>query len=235
MNQGAATTVARADDERKSMTRFGTAGFLCAIALAAALAPARALAGAQVEEHLAPSVVAGLQRAIADHPAPAHYAAQPPTRAWIDSVSARLIAKIPDYREREDFLATVHYEATRAGLDPQLVLGVIHHESGFRKYAMSVASARGYMQVMPFWTKLIGASEHNLFNLRTNLRYGCVILRHYLDVENGDLYRALGRYNGSLGRPEYPNAVLAAMLRWQPPAASPSPSPAVRAALPTTR
>ena len=86
-----------------------------------------------------------------------------------------------------EFLATVHYEATRAGLDPQLVLGVIHHESGFKKYAVSIAGARGYMQVMPFWTKLIGSAEHNLFHLRTNLRYGCVILRHYLDIENGDL------------------------------------------------
>jgi soluble lytic murein transglycosylase-like protein len=110
-------------------------------------------------------------------------------------------------------MATVHYEATRAGLDPQLVLGVIQLESNFRKYAISSADARGYMQVMPFWTKLIGGTEHNLFHLRTNLRYGCVILRHYLDTESGDLYRALGRYNGSLGRPEYPNAVLEIMNR----------------------
>ena len=203
---------------------------------AVALAPTRALAGAQVEEQLAPSVVAGLQAAIADNPVPRDYAAEPAVRAWIDSVSPGLIARIADYRQREDFLATVHYEATRAGLDPQLVIGVIHHESGFRKYAISSASARGYMQVMPFWTKLIGAADHNLFNLRTNLRYGCVILRHYLDVENGDLYRALGRYNGSLGRPEYPNAVMAAMLRWQPRAAPPPvASPAIRAALPATR
>jgi soluble lytic murein transglycosylase-like protein len=218
------------------MTRFGTAGLLCAVALAAtaALAPMRAEAGAQVEEQLAPSVVAGLQASIADRPVPADYAAQPQVRDWIDGVSPRLIPKLPDYRQREDFLATVHYEATRAGLDPQLVLGVIHHESGFRKYAISIASARGFMQVMPFWTKLIGSGEHNLFNLRTNLRYGCVILRHYLDVENGDLYRALGRYNGSLGRPDYPNAVMAAMLRWQPLTAPPSAPPAVRAALPTT-
>jgi len=120
---------------------------------------------------------------------------------------------LPDVRARDDFVATVHYEAARAGLDPQLVLGVIQHESGFRKYAISSADARGYMQVMPFWTKLIGTPEHNLFNLRTNLRYGCVILRFYLDTENGDLYRALGRYNGSLGRPEYPNAVIATMNR----------------------
>jgi soluble lytic murein transglycosylase-like protein len=114
--------------------------------------------------------------------------------------------------------------AQRAGLDPQLVLSVIQHESAFRKYAVSSAGARGYMQVMPFWTNLIGAAGHNLFHLRTNLRYGCVILRHYLDVEGGDLYRALGRYNGSLGRPEYPTAVLAVQNRnWQfPPAGAPT-------------
>jgi soluble lytic murein transglycosylase-like protein len=219
------------------MTRFGTAGLLCAVAVAAAfaLSPMRAHAGAQAEEQLAPSVVSGLQAAIADRPVPSDYAMQPDVREWIDAVSTRLIPKMPDYRQREDFLATVHYEATRAGLDPQLVLGVIHHESGFRKYAISVASARGYMQVMPFWTRLIGASHHNLFNLRTNLRYGCVILRHYLDIENGDLYRALGRYNGSLGRPEYPNAVNAAMLRWQPITPQPSAPPTVRTALPTPR
>ncbi|MFN6960961.1 MAG: lytic transglycosylase domain-containing protein, partial [Rhodocyclaceae bacterium] len=102
---------------------------------------------------------------------------------------------------------------------PQLVLGLIEVESGFRKYAVSLAGARGYMQVMPFWVDLIGLPSHNLFHLRTNLRYGCTILRHYLDIENGDLYRALGRYNGSLGRPEYPNMVRAAWEKrwhWQP-------------------
>ena len=134
-------------------------------------------------------------------------------RSWLVDMSRRLAPKVSDARSRDEFMTTVHYEAARAGLDPQLVLGVIQHESNFRKYAVSSADARGYMQVMPFWTKLIGASEHNLFHLRTNLRYGCVILRHYLDTENGDLYRALGRYNGSLGRPEYPNAVLATMNR----------------------
>ena len=107
---------------------------------------------------------------------------------------------------------TVHYEAKRAGLDPQLVLGLIQVESAFRKYAVSPVGARGYMQVMPFWIGVIGGKEDNLFHMRTNLRYGCVILRHYLDVEKGDLYRALGRYNGSVGRPQYPNTVLAA---WQ--------------------
>src|SRR5207344_2210965 len=158
---------------------------------ALALSPAAARAGAQVEEQLAPSVVMGLQRAIADNPVPVDYANKPDLRPWIDEMSRRLAPRIEDGKSREDFVATVHYEATRAGLDPQLVLGVIQHESNFRKYAISSADARGYMQVMPFWAKLIGTSEHNLFHLRTNLRYGCVILRHYLDTENGDLYRAL--------------------------------------------
>ena len=126
---------------------------------------------------------------------------------WITEMSARLVKRIPSTQERVDFLKTVHYESTRAGLDPQMVLGLIQVESGFKKYAVSSAGARGYMQVMPFWTKYIGTAEHNLFHLRTSLRYGCTILRHYIDIEKGDLYRALGRYNGSLGRPEYPNMV----------------------------
>ncbi len=98
----------------------------------------------------------------------------------------------------------------RAGLDPELVLGLIEVESGFRKYAVSSATAQGYMQVMPFWVQSIGTPDQNLFHLRTNLRYGVTILRHYVDIERGDLFRALGRYNGSLGRPEYPSAVYAA-------------------------
>jgi soluble lytic murein transglycosylase-like protein len=127
-------------------------------------------------------------------------------------MSARLVKRIPNQDYRLELLRAVHYEAKRAGLDPQLVLGLMQVESGFRKYAVSSANARGYMQVMPFWVKLIGRPDDNLFNMRTNLRYGCTILRHYLDIEKGDLYRALGRYNGSLGQPEYPNMVRAA---WQ--------------------
>ncbi|HSS69402.1 MAG TPA: lytic transglycosylase domain-containing protein [Casimicrobiaceae bacterium] len=196
-----------------------------AIAAAAALglASLEANAGAQVEEKLAASVVAGLQRAIADNPVPANYATSPELKSWLDDMSKRLAPRVSDVTSRDELMMTVHYEATRAGLDPQLVLAVIQHESNFRKYAISPADARGYMQVMPFWTKLIGVTEHNLFHLRTNLRYGCVILRHYLNLESGDLYRALGRYNGSLGQPEYPNAVLAAMNRnWlYAPAAAP--------------
>jgi soluble lytic murein transglycosylase-like protein len=197
------------------MRRIGIYRIGAALAAAAlvGLLPARAFAGAQAEEQLARSVVSGLQRALADRPVPVDYAIKPDARSWIDEMSRRLATRFPDAAARSEFLSTVYYEATRAGLDPQLVLGVIQHESNFRKYAISTADARGYMQVMPFWTRTIGTSEHNLFHLRTNLRYGCVILRHYLDTENGDLFRALGRYNGSLGRPEYPNAVLDAMNR----------------------
>jgi len=186
-----------------------------ALALALACVPLPTLAGAQAEEALAPSVATVLSRAISDRPVPADYANRDDLAPWIAEMSARLATRVPDAAERRDLLATVHYEATRAGLDPQLVLAVIHHESGFKKYAVSVADARGYMQVMPFWTRLIGSPEHNLFHLRTNLRYGCVILRHYLDRESGDLFRALGRYNGSLGRSEYPYAVAAAMRRYE--------------------
>ncbi len=186
------------------------------VGLAACLIGARpAHAGAQAEEHLAASVVSGLQRAIGDNPVPRDYAERPAVRSWLVEMSRVLTPRLPDDTGRSEFLATVHYEATRAGLDPQLVLGVIHRESNFRKYAVSVADARGFMQVMPFWVKLIGTPDQNLFQLRTNLRYGCTILRHYLDVEKGDVYRALGRYNGSLGRPEYPTAVMSAAQRYQ--------------------
>jgi len=134
---------------------------------------------------------------------------------WLLEMSRRLEKRIPDRQRRVELLRTVHFEALRAGLDPQLVLGVIEVESAFRKYAVSRAGARGYMQVMPFWIKLIGRRSDNLFHLRTNLRYGCLILRHYLDIEKGDYFRALGRYNGSLGKPDYPRAVLAAWkVRW---------------------
>jgi soluble lytic murein transglycosylase-like protein len=179
------------------------------------LAPAAAQAGAQIEEALAANVQNSLHRSVSDYPAP-HlvFATDVEGWAWLADMSSRLAAKIPDWPTRRDFLVTVQYEASRAGLDPQLVLGLIQQESNFRKYAVSSAGARGYMQVMPFWLRQIGTPEHDLFTLRTNLRYGCTILRYYLDLENGDLYRALGRYNGSLGRAEYPSAVLASMQRW---------------------
>ena len=186
---------------------------LPALLAVAALAPLPARAGAQVEEQLATSVVMGLSKSISDRPVPNDYANRPDVWPWVKEMSPRIAHKVPDELERRDLLATVHYESLRSGLDPQLVLAVIYHESGFKKFAFSSATARGYMQVMPFWVTLIGTPDQNLFNLRTNLRYGTVILRHYLDRENGDLYRALGRYNGSVGKPEYPVAVLAALNR----------------------
>ena len=133
--------------------------------------------------------------------------------AWLADMSARLAKRMPDESERIEFLTTLHWEASRAGVDPQLMLGLIQVESGFRKYAVSPVGARGYMQVMPFWVKAIGDADHNLFQLRTNLRYGALILRHYIDIEKGDLFRALGRYNGSLGRADYPNLVVGAWKR----------------------
>lgn len=170
-----------------------------------------AFAGSQIEEPLSNSVKAMMQRSISDKAAPRLIFATPEEgHAWLNEMSKRLEKRIPNVAYREDVLRTVHYEATRAGLDPQMVLGLIQVESGFKKYAVSSVGARGFMQIMPFWVKSIGDKDHNLFQLRTNLRYGCTILRHYLDIERGDLYRALGRYNGSLGRPQYPNLVLGA-------------------------
>lgn len=192
----------------------------CVLSLAAAASlPLPAWAGRQMYEPLSASVRAGLQAAISDQAVPfLAFATESEARAWLNAMSGKLARRMPDRVSREEFLVTVHYEAKRAGLDPQMVLGLIQVESNFRKYAVSSAGARGYMQVMPFWVKLIGGSEHNLFHLRTNLRYGCVILKHYLDIENGDLFRALGRYNGSLGKAEYPNLVVRAWHNeWQYP------------------
>jgi soluble lytic murein transglycosylase-like protein len=183
------------------------------LTLAALLAPA-ALAGNQMYEPLSASVQAALNRSISDQATPfLAFTTEHEARRWLSAMSHRLARRMPDRVQREEFLVTVHYEAKRAGLDPQMVLGLIQVESNFRKYAVSRAGARGYMQVMPFWVKLIGTREDNLFHLRTNLRYGCVILRHYLDIERGNLFRALGRYNGSLGKPEYPNMVERAWQR----------------------
>jgi soluble lytic murein transglycosylase-like protein len=137
-------------------------------------------------------------------------------QAWLTQMSERLKRKLPDAESRLEFLQVAWYESNRAGLDPGLVLGLIQVESAYRKYAVSMAGARGYMQVMPFWTGVIGDSNRSaLFQMQTNLRYGCAILRMYVDMEAGNLYLALGRYNGSRGRPEYPNAVLAAWNNWR--------------------
>lgn len=174
-------------------------------------------AGRQLEEPLSNSVKALMQRSISDKAVPRLTFSTPEEgEAWLIDMSQRLKKRIPDNVYRENFLRTVQYEATRAGLDAQMVLGLIQVESGFKKYALSPVGARGFMQVMPFWVRTIGVKEHDLFHLRLNLRYGCTILRHYLNIERGDLYRALGRYNGSLGRPQYPNLILAAWRKhWE--------------------
>ena len=175
------------------------------------LLPAIAYPGAQVYEPLAAEVRAGLQASIADKPSPQHaFTDSAAAVDWLTDMSHRLRWKMPNFESRVEFLRTVHFEATRARLDPQLVLAVIQVESNFRKYAVSRSGARGYMQVMPFWVRLVGRPGDNLFSLRNNLRYGCVILRYYLDTEKGNLPRALSRYNGSLGRADYPNLVIAA-------------------------
>lgn len=193
---------------------------VCTLCLALFLCASNgAIAGAQAEEKLSASVQTTLASAIADRSAQRLIGDPKEVQAWLAEMSLRLAKRMPEHEQRNEFLVTVQYEASRAGLDPQLVLAVINHESAFRKYAISSASARGYMQVMPFWVKLIGTPQHNLFHLRTNLRYGCVILRHYLDIEKGDVVRALARYNGSLGRFEYPNTVLGmqeSRWKWSP-------------------
>lgn len=186
------------------------------VGLALALQAGAAMAGAQQYEPLAVGVQAALHAAVADTALLEPRFAGPAARArWLAGMSSRLAELMPDEAERRGFLLNVHYEARRAGLDPQLVLALIHVESAFRRYAISAAGARGLMQVMPFWTRLLGDGDAGqLFDARINLRYGCTILRHYLDIEKGDPFRALGRYNGSLGRPEYPSAVLAAWRNW---------------------
>ena len=171
--------------------------------------------GAQIYQPLSASVRAVMHRAVSDKAAPKPvFDSKQEEQLWLVDMSQRLEKRIPDKNYRLDFLKTVHYEAKRAGLDSLMVLGLIEVEAGFRKYAVSSVGARGYMQVMPFWVDQIGRRDDNLFHLRTNLRYGCTILRHYIDMEKGDLYRALGRYNGSLGKPGYPNLVRAAWRKY---------------------
>ncbi|MDZ7855231.1 lytic transglycosylase domain-containing protein [Sphaerotilus sp.] len=178
-------------------------------------------AGRQAEEPLADSVRTALAAAVADSGAPPRLDfpsldARLAHLRWLGAMSQRLAKRKPDFDVRREFLETVWYESRRAGLDTALVLGLIEVESGFRKYAISVVGARSYMQVMPFWARLIGDGDASrLFHMQTNLRFGCVILRHYLDREKGDLFMALGRYNGSRGKAPYPTMVMAARRRWE--------------------
>ncbi|MCW5656261.1 MAG: lytic transglycosylase domain-containing protein [Burkholderiaceae bacterium] len=178
-----------------------------------------AQAGAQVEEPLANSVRSALSAAVLDAapPRPSFDSIEDRLQylRWLGEMSQRLKRRKSEHATRVEFLEALWYESRRAGLEPELVLGLIQVESGFRKYAVSRAGAIGYMQVMPFWSRLIGDGDAaRLFHMQANLRFGCVILRHYLDMERGDLFLALGRYNGSRGRAEYPEAVFAARRLW---------------------
>ena len=181
----------------------------------------QSLAGGQLEEPLADSVRTALSSAVANAAPPVPDFADSADRVnylrWLGIMSERLKKQKPDFDVRKEFLQTLWYESRRAGLEPALVLALIQVESNFRKFAVSSAGARGYMQVMPFWMRELGNGDTSrLFHLQTNLRFGCVILRHYLDRERGDLFMALGRYNGSRGQAPYPRAVLAANARWLP-------------------
>lgn len=187
--------------------------------LGALLLPQPLWAGAQIEEPLADSVRTALGLAIANQAPPVPEFNDTESRLvylrWLGKMSDRLKAKKSDWQTRKEFLQTVWYESRRAGLDVSLVLGLIQVESNFRKFAVSKVGARGYMQVMPFWSRVIGDGDAaKLFHMQTNLRFGCVILRHYLERERGDLFYGLGRYNGSRGKAEYPNLVLGAQKRW---------------------
>lgn len=205
-----------AAQSRRLLSRLLLASAVCA---GLGLAP-DSHAGNQKEEALADSVRVALSRAITDSAPPKVRIEDIDQRIrylnWLGDMSERLKRRLPDRQVRIEFLETLWYEATRAGLAPDLVLGLVQVESAFRKYAVSHAGARGYMQVMPFWTRVIGDGDPaKLFHMQTNLRYGCSILRLYIDMERGDLFLALGRYNGSRGRPEYPNAVQAAWKQWE--------------------
>ena len=206
------------------MTAAGAVSRRAVLALPLVTVCSGARAGAQVEEPLLDAVRGALSAAVAE--------AAPPKPAfdriddrlgylrWLGAASERLKRRKAEAHMRIEFLETAWYESRRAGLETSLVLGVIQVESGFRKYAISVVGARGYMQVMPFWARLIGDGDPaRLFHLQSNLRFGCTILRHYLDREKGDLFMALGRYNGSRGRAEYPDMVFGARRQWEIPAA----------------
>ena len=167
---------------------------------------------AMAEDEPDPQLIALLKQAASDTDSFAdHYAAQ----VWLTDMSARLTRQVPDTGERLEILKRAHYEAMRTELPPELVLAVIDVESNFDRYAISVAGARGLMQIMPFWLDEIGRPDDNLLHIDTNLRFGCTILKYYMDMENGDLVRALGRYNGALGTRKYPNKVLDKLrLKW---------------------
>jgi soluble lytic murein transglycosylase-like protein len=179
-----------------------------------------AQAGGQLEEPLIDSVRTALSASVNSAAPPVPVFPDTLSRIqylrWLAAMSTRLRRRKTDLETRKEFLQSVWYESKRAGLDTTLVMGLIQVESAFRKFAVSSAGARGYMQVMPFWTRVLGSGDPSvLFHMQTNLRFGCVILRHYLDRENGDLFMALGRYNGSRGKSPYPLAVMGASRYWE--------------------
>ena len=195
------------------------AGLLAVAAWMAGAHLPTAHAGAQLEEPLMDSVRSALQAAVSDLSPPEPVFTSTDARLhylrWLTATSDKLRRRMPDWEVRRDFLQTLWYEAKRSGLEVSLVLVLIQVESGFRRFVISYAGARGYMQIMPFWARVIGDGDAGkLFHMQTNLRFGCVILRHYLEREKGDMYMALGRYNGSRGKPQYPNAVFAAQRQW---------------------
>lgn len=178
-----------------------------------------AYAGNQAEEALSDSVRTALRQAVLQSgpPVPVLPTAKEKDQfnSWLAAAALRLQQWMSHPDDRQEFLHTLWYETRRAGLSLSLVLGLIEVESAFRKYAISSAGARGYMQVMPFWTRSIGeGNERVLFHTQTQLRFGCVILRHMIERENGQLFLALGRYNGSRGQAAYPQAVLSAQKKW---------------------
>ena len=197
--------------------------FLSASALGGlnlALTPGTAYAGGQLEEPMIDSVRSALSAAVNSGAPPIPEFKDTESRLkylrWRAAMSDRLVKKKTDFQTRQDFLQTVWYESKRAGVDTTMVMGLITVESNFRKFAVSRVGARGYMQIMPFWVRVIGDGDvSKLFHMQTNIRFGCVILRHYLERERGDTFLALGRYNGSRGKAEYPNAVNAAKRQWE--------------------
>jgi hypothetical protein len=210
---------ASAASTRRALLRGVLSAPACLALPGLLLGAGAAHAGSQLEEPLIDSVRSALSAAVGNAAPPVpefpHAQAQTHYQSWLQSTRGRLKGRRPEVDSWQDFLQTVWYESKRAGLDVSLVLGLIQVESNFRKHAISSAGARGYMQVMPFWVRLIGEGDESvLFRLQPNLRFGCVILRHYLDREKGDVFMALGRYNGSRGQRPYPDAVLAAQRQW---------------------
>lgn len=187
--------------------------FLRSLILLSIWIPLNAYAGAQKEEALSVSIVSALSQQISDSHVELPDSLRPEFNKWAENKEVVIRRRELNYLEKKDLLESIYYEALRANLSPDLVLALIEVESNFKKYAVSTAGARGFMQVMPFWTTALKAPSANLFHLRTNLRFGCTILKHYLDLEKNNLFMALGRYNGSRGKSEYPNLIFAAFNR----------------------